>query len=138
MIEIAHWREKFKSGGFKLAFHKIWNFLDGILEFLVADTSEDIPEKINRKHKKEQATVFEMNDLTENQKDSLWLSPNNRDFGNVKTAYEILTNLSDGRNFLPTRSSKIVSSFINTYDYIFSSGTFSILIIHIIMTEKFQ
>ena len=106
-----------------MAFDKIWNFLDDIREFLVGNGGgENIPVKIGRTN--EQATVIEMATLTEKQKDSLWLSPKNRDFAHVESAYELLTHRIDGRNFLPPRPSKIVSSFMNTYDYIFSNDSF--------------
>ena len=111
----------------------IWEFLEDLREFLVGESAgEFIPVKIGLANKTEQATVVDVNILTEDQKNSVWLFPENqntinkyRDFSKVKNAFELLANAPGGKNFIPTRPTQIISSFINTYDYIFSSGTFS-------------
>ena len=111
----------------------IWEFLEDLREFLVGESAgEFIPVKTGLPNKNEQATIVDVNMLREDQKNSIWLFPANqntinkyRDFVKVKNAFELLTNSPGGRNFLPTRPTQIISSFINTYDYIFSSGTFS-------------
>ena len=70
-------------------------------------------------------------------KKKLWLGP---EFEKVKNSYDILTgqdssgdsggppkdkNGGETKTEIPTRAKQIISSFINTYDYIFSAGTFS-------------
>ena len=139
LVEIVHVKEKFKSEVYQKAFNFIWEFLEDFREFLVGESAgEFIPVNIGLANKNEQATVVDVDTLTADQKNSIWLFPENknsinkyRDFVKVKEAFELLTNAPGGKNFLPPRATQIVSSFINTYDYIFSSGTFSYMI-HII------
>ena len=127
-----HVKEAFKFEGYQKSFKLIWEFLEDLREFLVGESAgEFIPVEIGLSNKNEQATVVDVNILTEDQKNSIWLFPENqntvnkyRDFAKIKNAFELLTNAPGGKNFLPTRPTQIISSFINTYDYIFSSGTF--------------
>ena len=81
-----------------------------------------------------------MTKLSPDEKKKLWLGP---EFEKVKNSYDILTgqdnqsdssqsggppkdkNGSDVKTEIPTRAKAIISSFINTYDYFFSSGIFS-------------
>jgi len=79
--------------------------------------------------------VKELSKLSPEVKKKLWFGP---EFEKVRNSYDILTgqdssgdsgppkekNGGETKTEIPTRAKTIISSFINTYDYIFSSGTF--------------
>ena len=131
LVEVDHVRKKFHHEGYQKAFEKIMHFLNDLHDFLSGEAY--ISTQLGLKRKKgNEPVVLKLDTLTDHQKNVLWLSPpdsqnNKRDFRLVKNAFELLTNADKrGRNFLPTRARDIVSSFIYTYNYIFSPGKFSI------------
>ena len=127
LAELSHVSKKFDDEGFQRAFEKIIHFLTDLRDFL--SNEEYISPKIGLKRKKDnEPVVLKFKTLTDHQQKVLWLSDDEkRNFTFIKRANELLTPTApNSKNFLPSRASQIITNFINIYDYILSSGTFSV------------